>query len=337
MSKLDDTIVELRKSPLFFLFLSSRELFHSNFWLWLSTINEDETIKLFTDIEIGNELTFKREHRQKSGEYSSTVDLYISGVNSPKIVIENKIKDFPTIEQLEGIKNSFGNTAAEFIVTTLFSTKDLKFNGWTAKTYRDISEKIEPEKFTEDKYHQYLITDYKEFTLTLAVLAEQLSITEEYDFAISLNKKLYNDLNKIKLWEGFQKMRASHLLHHFKNYNKYEVTTFYRINHQKVTIDFVVALKEDYKIGIQIEDNKYRRFIIGPKHDEFSENLRKNNVFFNESWISPKKKPMMSYKPNFKYQYVAILKMKFVDLFERINDDILAIKNNIDIIESHIP
>jgi hypothetical protein len=337
MNNIDTTIEKLKTSPLFYLFLSSRELFHSNFWFWLSTINKTETIKLFTDKNIGNNLIFKREHNQSSGEFKSTVDLVISGENSQKIAIENKVKDFPTSEQLERIKNSFGTTPTELILTTLFWTKDLVFNGWTVKTYRQISEAIKPESFTDNRYFQDLISDYKEFTLTLATLTEQLNITQEYDFAISLNKDLYNKLNDIKLWEGYQKLRASHLLFCFNKSNTYNVTTAYGINNQKVTIDFVVPITSEYKIGIQIEDNHYRKFIIGPKHVQFSENLRNSNIFFNNIWKSPQKKTMMSYKPDFKYQYEKIGKINSAELFKKINDDILAINNDIENIRKQIP
>jgi hypothetical protein len=337
MNNIDTTIEKLKTSPLFYLFLSSRELFHSNFWFWLSTINKTETIKLFTDKNIGNNLIFEREHNQSSGEFKSTVDLVISSENSQKIAIENKVKDFPTIGQLERIKNSFGTTTAELILTTLFWTNELEFNGWTVKTYRQISEAIKPKNFTDNSYYQDLISDYKEFTSTLASLTEQLNITQEYDFAISLNKELYNKLNDIKLWESYQKLRASHLLFCFNKSNIHNVTTAYGINNQKVTIDFVLPITSEYKIGIQIEDNHYRKFIIGPKHVQFSENLRSNNIFFNNVWMSPQKKTMMSYKPNFKYQYEKIGKIKSDDLFKKINDDILAINNDIENIRKHIP
>ena len=85
MNNIQNTIEKLKSSPLFYLFLSSRELFHTNFWFWLSTINETETIKLFSSITINNNLKFKREHNQSSGEFRSKVDLYITNNGNKKI------------------------------------------------------------------------------------------------------------------------------------------------------------------------------------------------------------------------------------------------------------
>jgi hypothetical protein len=45
----------------------------------------------------------------------------------------------------------------------------------------------------------------------------------------------------------------------------------------------------------------------------------------------------MSYKPDFKYQYEKIGKIKSDELFKKINDDILSIINDIANIKKQIP
>jgi hypothetical protein len=337
MNTIEQTILKLKSSPLFYLFLSSRELFHTNFWFWLSTINETETVKLFSSSTINNNIKFKREHNQSSGEFKSKVDLYITHSDNKRIVIENKVKDFPTYEQLERIKKSFGESETELILATLFWSKEISFQGWKLVTYKEISEAITPSKFTSNQYHLDLITDYKDFTLNLACLSEQLDISDVYNFAISANKELYAQLNDIKLWEGYQKLRASHLLFHFNRFNKYNAATYYSINNQKATIDFLVEITNDYKIGISIEDNQYRKFITGPKHIQFSESLRTKDVFFSSSWMSARKNTMMSYAPNYKYQYEKIGEIIFADLFQKINADISMMVERKEEIKKQIP
>lgn len=333
MNNIDTAIEKLKSSPLFYLFLSSRELFHSNFWFWLSTLNKTETAKLFSDKSITNNNTFKREHKQISGEFKASVDLYVED----KIAIENKVKDFPTSSQLDRIKQSFGKSDIDFVLTTLFWTNDLTFEGWTIKTYRAISDSLDPKKFTNDSYFQGLITDYKYFTYNLAELSANLEINKEYDFAISLNKELYGKLNEIKLWEGYQKLRASHLLIHFEKSNTHNVSTAYSINNQKATIDFVIDLQDGYKIGVQIEDIQYRKFVIGKKAGEFAENLIGNNLFLNNTFSGRGKKFYLNYGDSFKYQYEKIERLTFNVLFKKINNDIQNINDEINNIRVQIP
>lgn len=164
-----------------------------------------------------------------------------------------------------------------------------------------------------------------------------MAITQEYDFALSHNLELFSKLNDIKLWEAYQKLRASHLLFHFNKINTHNVIASYRINHQKVTIHFELNFTSAYKIGIQIEDNQYRKFIIGPNHSKFAENLRINNIFFDDKWNSPQSKNMMGYNPNFKYQYNKIRMIKFEELFKKINEDFLIIQKNMNKIRNLIP
>lgn len=296
-------------------------------------MNKIETARLFSDKKISIDNTFKREHNQRNGEFKSRIDLYVEN----NIVIENKIKDFPTSSQLERIKQSFGKTDIEFVLTTLFWTNDLSFEGWTVKTYRNISNSIEPAKFTNDTYYQSLISDYKQFLFSLSELAEILEINKVYDFAISLNKDLYKNLDEIKLWEGYQKLRASHLLLYFSKSNSLNAKTAYSINNQKATIDFFNELQDNYKIGVQIEDNQYRKFVIGRKAGKFAENLIENNLFLNSIFLGRGNKPFLNYGESFKYQYEKIDKITFDKLFEKINNYIQLVINEIENIKNQIP
>lgn len=363
MNNIDTTINNLKASPLFYLFLSSRELFHSNFWIWLSTLNRNETVKLFSEKNMPNTFDFKREHNQQNGKpktekIKSKIDLYIFEEKeivkrnklkkelTPLIVIENKVKDFPKLEQLNRIKYSFGDVHnnIEFVLATLFWKEKIKeniANGWIVKTYRNIAEAIEPNKFTDNIYYQSLIADYKTFTLNLALLAEGLEIKEEYDFYYPNSKYLFDKLNEINLWEGYQKMRASHLIIEFeKQIKPRNVFINYGINNQKATMDFRprLNLKLGYGVGIQIEGDQYRRFVEGQKAAEFAENLLKIGVFLDPNKKFEKGVNYLNYGNSFKYQYDKVTKVEtFANLFKRIKNDIDSIEINKHIIEDQIP
>lgn len=331
MTTLTQTIQKLKASPLFYLFLSSRELFHSNFWLWLSEVNKKETIQLFSKKIPTDDLEFIREHNQKFGENKAKIDLYIANA----VVIENKVKDFPTAEQMDRIKMAFSGKDVEFVLATLFCFEELNFEDWNIITYQEISGKISPERFTKDPYHLHLINDYKSFLSHLAELAEKLEIKQAYNFAIAFEPEIFRQLNGIKLWEGYQKMRASHLLYQYNKHNIHDVKTGYSVNNQKATIDFVVPITEGYNVGIQIENDQYRKFVSGKNAGVFASALIQNEVFLNSAFTGRGNKPFLNYGEHFKYQYEVLKRvLSFDDLFARVNKDIAEILKNTEAIKS---
>ena len=114
-----DPIEILKKSPMFNLSLSSKELFHSNFLYWLSLINRDAFKKLIQGLLNNNSELDWGEQWEVSREYMS-FDLCVmdksdesidpcaeseqnNTKNRPKIylVIENKVKSIPYKAQLD--------------------------------------------------------------------------------------------------------------------------------------------------------------------------------------------------------------------------------------------
>jgi hypothetical protein len=339
--ELKECIQKLKGSPLFYLFLSSRELFHTNFWYWLSTVNPSETFRLFSDTALSEEkLVFKREHNQQHGIAKSKVDLLISNGKRPLLAIENKIKDFPTANQLNRIIDSFNDELTKYVLVTLFTSPEISFNGWKTKTYRDISDALESNRFSSNQYHQYLISDYKEFCLNLSELASCLPISSNYDFANAHNTELFELLNEIKLWEGYQKLRASHLLFHFNN--RLDIKTVYDINHQKATMVFFIELKDDYEIGITLESDQFRKYVGGKKIGSFAQNLLSNRLFFSDTFSGRGNKAFLKYdnqgNKQYRYQYEKILSpLSFEELFNKICFEIGEVIAQKIVVEECIP
>lgn len=339
-TQLEQTIEKLKGSPLYYLFLSSRELFHTNFWYWLSTVNKVETLKLFLEGNSTDEnLTFKREHNQEFREYKAKVDLIIKRSNKSFVVIENKVKDFPTTEQLQRIRNSFNDDDIHYVLATLFFSQEIGFSGWEVKTYEDISHSIIPANFTSNAYYKSLIQDYKEFIYNLSVLAKLLPLTLDYDFAITFNPELFNKLNEVKLWEGYQKLRASHLLFNFNS--QYDIETRYSVNHQRATIDFLIRLRDGYLISLSLEDNQLRKTVGGKQPEKFAQNLLANGIFFSAEFMGRGKKPFLKYDnkgdTQYRYQYEKIPPQSFQELFDKIISIMGGVAEQKVLIEKNIP
>ena len=330
MEKLQQTIQTLKVSPLFYLFSSSKELFHSNFWYWMSTIDAKATAAIF-GVTLDGDIHFGREVNQKHGEHKSKVDLVIYENEQPKVVIENKVKDFAKEDQLSRIRQSFNNPDLTYILTTLFWENNFSHQHWNVLTYQDISENIFPEKFkpslnktfpNKSAYYLSLIEDYKQFTYHLSQLNDALKLTEHYDFANKFQPELFHQLNGLKLWEGYQKVRASHLIQAFEKYSQSKFITWYTINNQKATMDFKVKV-EDYRFGIQIENEQYRKFIYGKNADLIADQLLEENVFFTTEFKGRGNKPYLNYGKEFKYQYTKLESpISFNNLFTQIINDL---------------
>lgn len=325
ITKIKAAIDLLKQDPLFYLFLSSKELFHSNFWFWLSEKNKSEASKLFSSTLISIP-KYKREKKSKEKNLDNIiVDLLISDNEKPAIIIENKIKDFPKIEQLKLIEQYYKDPNIEFVLVSLFSANHLNLGVWNIISYADVAHKINANNFTSDSFEVTLIDRYKSFILKLSELANLLPRTRDYDFAIKFNQDLFTVLNEIKFWEVYQKMRASELVYDFKkNYPGVEV--YYGINHQKATIGFCLEFS-GYKIGIQLEDNQFRRYIHGAKAQEIGLEIQNRSLFFKSNWN--KKADFLKYGDDWRYQYDLISHpLSYHDLFLKINHELMLLKNS---------
>lgn len=62
---LEQSFKNLKQSPMFAISLSSKELFHSNFWAWLIEYNPEYSKVFFDDIDFNNKLFVKREEKNR--------------------------------------------------------------------------------------------------------------------------------------------------------------------------------------------------------------------------------------------------------------------------------
>lgn len=303
--KIEILIKKLKISPLLYLSSFSRELFHSSFWYWLSELNKLETIKLLGGrVTSDQEITVQREYKSKNENITAKIDLTFLEKQAPVIVLENKIKDYPTSEQLikitKSIKHSHNNI--QYILTTLFPIAKSEIpENWKAVSYKEIANRLIPDKFVsynDPSYH--LIQYYKSFLTDLSCLSDVLCRTYaggEYNFSIKGNEDfLFKQLNTIKFWEVYAKYRSSHFsnyikdkLENNKDLRKDRISVIYSINHQKATVTIYFNFRNSendpyFGAGIQIEDNQYRRFIgmDSRKEDDLNKWI-KSNFWFKEN------------------------------------------------------
>ena len=194
----------LKTSPMFNLSLSSKELFHSNFLYWIYLYDKSyfkELVgKLGADTSSwgnDNDWVLKREYNN----FDLCVIKYETQLgkrNKEKknkeenllLVIENKIKSIPTLEQLKNynkkICDKFKNCEPEKILLSL-TESEISVEGWRYVSYEPICEWLQMLLLKLDtQYERELINDYAKFVKALITLTEEWKEDAEDDHDIFL-------------------------------------------------------------------------------------------------------------------------------------------------------
>ena len=219
----------LHQNPMFRISLGSKELFHSNFlaFLWdcdkqafLNMINDllPEGKKINVSELLGkDELTIYRE--------KENLDLCICHTENKKdcidIIIENKVKSIPYIEQLDEYrqtaakhqdKDSTG-TAVTYILLTLaevFPNIEAIEIDWNIITYDQLVKAIKqyyPKNNIEPRLQQY-VADYTDFIDKLSAL----QIVDKFNDEPFHNPAIIEAYHKTKLSDLYLKQRGSYFI-----------------------------------------------------------------------------------------------------------------------------
>lgn len=219
---------ELYQNPMFRISLGSKELFHSNFlaFLWdcdkqafLNVINYllPKGKKINVNELLGkDELTIYRE--------KENLDLCICHTENNKecidIIIENKVKSIPYIEQLDEYRQTAAkpqyknSTAVTYILLTLaevFPNKEAIIeSGWNIITYDQLVKAIKQyyhKNNIEPRLQQY-VADYTDFIEKLSAL----QIVDKFNDEPFHNPDIIAAYHKKKLSDLYLKQRGSYFI-----------------------------------------------------------------------------------------------------------------------------
>jgi hypothetical protein len=340
---METVINTLKKSPLFNLSLSSKELFHSNFLYWIGQNYPLEFGKLFADyLSVKPEdLSIKPADIFREKE---NIDLSFKYSNGQEILIENKVKSVPYFQQLEKYSEN-ASVEKNYILLSLsypsfFQSKDkLVINKatWYYLSYSELKNKLKSMSFNfSSEYHRNIIEDYCVFIEGLVKVNELCNLYEEdfFDFHSIGTNKVYERLQEIRLHDFYLKKKYE--LISFKIYNKLkekgkrlidfgspldwksENSTIF-IGHGMTRgqgfMDLKYLISSDVALGIQIQGDNYRMVVEdtnGSVANNFKEKLDSGFWFdFSRSFpnliIHPKgKKEFNKYGNTFFYKSVKL-------------------------------
>lgn len=274
---IDDSIESLKNSPIFAMSLSSKELFHSNFWTWLME-QDSEFIKCFfpsDDLSGENGIRILREKEH--------MDIQIQigrGRAIRKYVIENKFKSIPTENQLREYAGAEGFEKG--VLTGISKEPPFKLpENWTYLSYDSydpydcictrLENQLDNTKNDNLKENKDIVTQYIEMTRNLVSLIKAFlyGYGERWLFPDIIPEEIKN----LRIDDVIQKMQAEKFLHYFRKNSRYKRDLFVEkdgytlivgTDMRHATSLFDVLYKESREgkeIGIQIQNKEFRWFV----------------------------------------------------------------------------
>lgn len=170
-SELDQVLNELKSSPLFNLSLSSKELFHSNFLAWIGELYPVEVGKLFEAFlpHLPTSSESIKVYRERHN-----IDLTLEYSHGDTLIIENKVKSLPYLNQLEGYAAAIPDKSSTaflllsltepYFLDKLSRTIQLRDGTiWAFLSYEELAEKlnsIQSQIAAKNQYHGQILHDY---------------------------------------------------------------------------------------------------------------------------------------------------------------------------------
>jgi len=259
MAKIREIANNLKKTPIFNLSLSSKELFHSNFLYWLSLEYPTEVSKFFADLYEIKSLGIEKDSQKRE---ENNIDFQFSYKDGTTVYFENKVKSMPIKNQLEKYSEKIKvQNRSIFILLSLTKPNfDSTLLGWKYLSYKEYNDDFLKKLKTKKQYHNSLIEDYTNLVDNLIEIEKicEVESTQTFDFHITIEEnediagnELYY-MKELRLHDLFLKKKYENLLILLKN----------EINNRKIKLQEIYTTS-DFKGG---EDQIY--FESGLTHSQ---------------------------------------------------------------------
>ena len=267
-----EKIEELHQSPIYAMSLGSKELFHSNFWAWITEQDEADFGRTFVNFFFSDVNTADYVVTRENQHRDITITFSVDG-RPIDYVIENKLKAVPTKKQLE-------NYSCEKGVLTGLSKPVFEMpTKWHFVSYEEICQKLRSLEI-KDHFIKKIVYEYCNNLDDLQnILIFSLS---ESPNELCYEPSIIDGLKKIRVHDIFKKIKAQDFVKGCQKFkDKYSETindwtyeTDFGYNNGNPTISFYFSkeIKTDNekpwhnKIGVQIEGDQFRLFLVLKDH-----------------------------------------------------------------------
>ena len=247
----------------------NHELFHSNLLAFLAHHESEFFRTLFKYLGPIPEYDINFVGREKL-----KMDLTLWDKNHKHIVfaLENKVKSFPNIQQLEGYNEKIEKTnngegsCLKVLLTLMVTPKDrleIEKRGWKVMTYNDLISKMQDSNLRDkETYLAQFIADYVQYVKKLVEITNEAEgFVEKKTSKLSALYELLKNVkeqNENEKWKDVLKLRA--IYHHIKkrieeDLKNDKIKSLVTISHGSPLVELQVYLNPD-SYAVLEEPNK---------------------------------------------------------------------------------
>ena len=227
MENFEQILKELNTLPIFKMSLGSKELFHSNFFEYLWSIDTQKFIGLINDL-FGKEVLDKNNSMSyELSREKENFDICIHHQDGKKtvydVIIENKVKSIPNKKQLDDyvgkVKNHKQVQDANYLLLSLIEdfpdkAKIEEKGIWTIVNYNHLHAAIDKSFPNDASKHSVYIKDYLEFIHLMQELQKEIIPS---NFIYETLWPNYADYKTYRLHDLYIKLRGLKFLAMLKN------------------------------------------------------------------------------------------------------------------------
>lgn len=271
----------LESLPLFHFSLHAKELFHSNFLVWMAKDKDLRPLfkKVMVGIGIDEKIVESWGDKFEVVREEQNLDILIKAKDTDTptwyAVIENKVKSIPTSGQLDKYTKTIEKVCKKThrdpkevkkILLTLDGYNENLPEGWQPASYSQISTVLTKSQIKiSDSYKNAIVEDYNKMLQSLIEIINSCEVKSLDDKFLLENKE---GLQLLRIDDLVDKWRAAQMASKF--YMEYGSKCTHNYTNKQALIDIYKEMKDDkdkedidqVTFGVQIQGTQYRRCII---------------------------------------------------------------------------
>ena len=330
--QIQKVLTALNANPMFHMSLASKELFHSNFLYWLWKLDASKFLTLLDKLSECNDfsrLTPDSIEVKREYQHFDLCVLEKGHPNNVLLVIENKVKSIPYVEQLNEYTGKLDGDCKKVLLTLMQNFPDKNnISGWEIKHYKDLAVAIE-ESYVDTEY-QTFIDEYIKFIKNL----HNLSTSWNPVSVLITKQKFYKDFENLRLHDLFGKLFFSRVAAELKdklasqgvNLSNISVSSSYSDQMPLFDVTIRNVIDTETEFIIQVQGTSYRHAVARPNisYAELCKEMDANDPLHNavrEIWwpdgyfIQKRRKGNLGYnkfdlksvKGYFIYKYITLV------------------------------